>query len=132
MSALREYCETIRYLSKKEVSQERAELFKILNGDALSSPVKTWPYEMKMVFWHKPIGDKETFKLALFLLGNGCTSYLISKWILLSKCWAPHKAEKRARQLDFFLNNADQKRSTWFYHDIDYKKRLYLNDLRKK
>ena len=131
MSALREYRETIRYLSKKEVSQERTELFKILNGDAFF-PLKIWPDEMKMVFWHKPIGDKETFKLALFLLGNGCSPYLISKWILLSQCWVPHKAEKRARQLDFVLNNADQKRSTWFYHDIDYKKLLYLNDLRKK
>ena len=131
MSALREYRETIRYLSKKEVSQERAELFKILNGDAFF-PLKTWPDEMKMVFWQKPIGDKETFKLALFLLGNGCSPYLITKWIFLSQSWAPHKAEKRARQLDFVLNNADQKRSTWFYHDLDYNKLLYLNGLPKQ
>ena len=72
MSALREYRETIRYQNRKEVSQERAELFKILNGDAFF-PLKTWPDEMKMVFWHKPIGDKVTLKLAPFLLGNGCS-----------------------------------------------------------
>ena len=67
MSALREYRETIRYQNRKEVSQERAELFKILNGDAFF-PLKTWPDERKMVFWHKPIGDKDTLKLAPFLL----------------------------------------------------------------
>ena len=109
----------------------RAELLKILNRDAFF-PFKTWPDEMRMVFWRKPIGDKDTFKLALFLLGNGCSPYLITKWILLSQCWAPHKAEKRARQLDFVLNNADQKRSSWFYHDVDYNKLLYLNGLPKQ
>jgi len=95
----------------------------------LSSPIRSWPKEMKMVFWQKPIGDKDTFKLTLFLLGNGCSLNLVWKWILLSQSWAPEKAEKRARQLDFVMNNADQKRSTWFYHNIGYNKLLYLNGL---
>ena len=90
MSALREYHETMRYLFRKEVSQERVELFKILNGDAFF-PLKTWPDEMRMVFWHKPIRDKDTFKLTLLLLGNGCSPNLISNWILFSQCWVPHK-----------------------------------------
>jgi len=128
MSSPREYRETIRYLSRKEVSQERADLFKTLNGDAFF-PLRSWPKEMKMVFWQKPIGDKDTFKLTLFLLGNGCSLNLVWKWILLSQSWVPEKAEKRARQLDFVMNNADQKRSTWFYHDIGYNKLLYLNGL---
>ena len=79
MSALREYRETIRYLYRKEVSQERAELFKILNGDAFF-PLQTWPHEMKMVFWQKSIGDKDTPKLAPFLLGNGCSDLVHSTW----------------------------------------------------
>ena len=87
---------------------------------------------MKMVFWHKPICENDTLKLTLFLLGNGCSPNLISKWILLSQCWAPHKAGKRARQLDFVFNNADPKRSTWFYQVIDYNKLLYLNGLPKR
>lgn len=131
MSALQEYRETIRYLSRREVSQERADLFKILNGDAFF-PLKSWPKDMKMAFWQKPIGDRDTFKLTLFFLGNGCSPNLISKWILLSQSWAPHQAEKRARQVDFVVNNAEQKRSTWFYYDMDYNKLLYLNGLPKQ
>ena len=128
MSTLREYREKIRFLSRKEVSQERTELFKTLNGDAFF-PLRCWPKEMRMIFWQKLIGDKDTFKLTVFLLGNGCSPNLIWKWILLSQSWAPEKAEKQARQVDFVLNNADQKRGTWFYHDMDYNKLLYLNGL---
>jgi len=61
MSALLEYRETIRYLSRKEASQERAKLFMTLNRDALF-PLRCWPKEMKKVFWQKPIGDKDNFK----------------------------------------------------------------------
>ena len=63
-----------------------------------------------MAFWRKPIGDRDTFKLMLFCLGNGNSPNLISRWILLSQAWAPEKAEKSARQIDFVLNNADGKK----------------------
>ena len=63
------------------------------------------------------VGERDTFKLMLFCLGNGCSPNLITKWILLSQTWAPDKAEKRARQIDYILNNADTNRSTWFYYD---------------
>ena len=36
-----------------------------------------------MDFWRKPIGDRDTFKLMLFCLGNGCSPNLISRWILV-------------------------------------------------
>ena len=51
----------------------------------------------------------------LFCLGKGCSPNLISRWILLSQAWVPEKAEKRARQIDFVLNNADGKQK---YMDI--------------
>ena len=104
------------------------ELFKIINGDAFF-PLKTWPEELQRAFWRKPVGDKETFKMMLFALGNGCPPFLMSKWILTSQTWAPGKAEKRARQIDFILNNEDGKRSQWFYFDLDQRKLLYLNGL---
>ena len=125
MSWVNEYRETIRYLSKAEVIAERRELFRIINGDAFF-PLSSWPRDSRLAFWKKPIGDRETFKLMLFCLGNGCSPPLICRWIFLSQTWAPNKAEKRARQPDF-LNNAEAKRGTWFYFDLDHNKRLYLN-----
>ena len=129
MSTLAEYRDTLRYLSREEITQERLDLFKEINGNAFL-PVKCWPSDMQLTFWKKPIGDRDTFKLVLFLLGNGCSPYLLKKWIMLSQFWAGHPtAEKRARQIDFILNNADYKAHTWFYYDIDYRKHLYLNGL---
>lgn len=110
------------------MSDRRRELLKDLNGNAFFS-LKLWPKEMQAVFWKKPMGDKETFKLALFLIGNGCAPILFTEWILLAQYWAesPQKAEKRARQIDFVVNNADSQNSKWFYFDIDYNKLLHLN-----
>lgn len=112
MAALKMYLEEIRLLSKKGVSDRRRELLKDLNGNAFFS-LKLWPKEMQAVFWKKPMGDKETFKLALFLIGNGCAPILFTEWILLAQYWAesPQKAEKRARQIDFVVNNADSQNS---------------------
>ena len=64
--------------------------------------------EFKVIFWKKQISDKDTFKLFLFLIGNGCSPHLISNWILTSQhLTRDKKAEKRARQLDFLLSNMD-------------------------
>ena len=59
------------------------------------------------------MGDTETLKLVLFLIGNGCEPTLIRRWIMLAQHWADStvKAEKRARKVDFVLNNAEQKPS---------------------
>lgn len=132
MAALRMYREKIRYLSTSEVVQQRREIFKTLNGDAFF-PLKRWPEDMRLMFWKKPIGDKQTFKLLLFCIGNGCSPELICPWIMLSQTWAtPATAEKRARQVDFIMNNVDTKRHCWFYFDMDYGKMLHLNGLPKE
>ena len=75
----------------------------------------------------------ETFKLVLFLIGNGCEPSLIRRWTMLALHWAESttKAEKRARQVDFVLNNSDQNSHLRFYFDVDYNKLLYLNGLPK-
>ena len=128
MAALKMYREEIRLLSKKEVSDRRKDILKDLNGNAFF-PLKLWPKEMQAVFWKKPMGDTETFKLVLFFLGNGCAPILFTEWMLLAQYWAesPQKAEKRARQIDFVVNNADSQNNKWFYFDIDYNKLLHLS-----
>ena len=81
----------------------------------------------------KPPSDTETFKLVLFLLGNGCAPILIPRWIMLVQYWPESivKAEKRARQVDFIFLNEDTKKDKWFYFDVDYNKVLFLNVLLK-
>lgn len=129
MATLAEYRSTQRYLSKQEVVQQRLQLFHSINGNAFF-PLNWWPEDIRMAFWKKPISDTDTFKLVLFFLGNGCSPYLFNNWIMLSQFWANYAtAEKRARQIDFILNNADTKANSWFYYDMDHKKLLYLNGL---
>ena len=90
MTAVREHSESIRYLSRREIAQERTDLFKVINGDSFFQ-VKTWPEDMRITFWQKPIGDVGTFKLVLFGLQNGCSPNLRLRWILTSQTWSPEK-----------------------------------------
>ena len=69
MSWVNEYRETIRYLSEAEVIAERRELFGIINGDAFF-PLSSWPRDLRLAFWKKPIGNRETFKTYAVLLGQ--------------------------------------------------------------
>ena len=57
----------LRHLSKKEIVEKRRELFHLLNGDAFY-PSKNWPRDTIPIFWKKPIGDLDTFKLMFFYL----------------------------------------------------------------
>ena len=104
------------------------QLFNSFNGDAFY-PLSVWPEDFKLIFWKKPIREKATFKLFLFLrVGNGCSPNLISHWILTSLHWtSDKKAEKRARQLDFLLNKKDNKSHIWVYLDLHNGEWLYLN-----
>ena len=110
MAMISMYREEIRLLSRQEVVEERKQLFRLLNGDAFF-PEKSWPKDIRLIFWKKPMGDKETFKLLLFFHGNGCTPEIISRWILLAQSWASSlaTAEKRARQMQFVKDNVDIK-----------------------
>ena len=71
---------------------------------------------MRFIFWKKPIGDTETFKLFLFLVGSGASPGCSADWILTSRSWADsdRRAEKRARQLDYIFNNLTVNGRGWF------------------
>ena len=129
MATLKAYCIKFCLLSKQEIIVKWRELhmFKCINGDAFFS-LKWWPQEHQRMFWAKPIGNKETFKLMMFCLGNGCAPQLIMEWTILSQSWLPNKAEYWAQQLDFILY-VDVKRHIWFYFDLDHNKWLHLNGL---
>ena len=128
MMTLRLYREEIGLLSRNEVINASRDVFKSNNGEAFFA-TRRWPQDIQLIFWKKPISDQGTFKLVRFLLGNGCAPDLISRWVMLSQFWAssPSVVEKRAQQVDFIVNNADTKRNSWFYYDVDYEKLLLLN-----
>ena len=103
-------------LPRPRLIQKRRNLLTLLNGDAFY-PLSTWPQDIQQLFWKKPIGDTDTFKLMLFFLGNGCSKHLITEWILTSQHWTTlQKGIKRARQINFINNNLDSKANIWSYY----------------
>ena len=65
-------------LPKPRLIQKRRNLLTLLNRDAFY-PLSTWPQDIQQLFWKKPIGDTDTFKLMLLFLGNGCSKHLITE-----------------------------------------------------
>ena len=126
-SALTLFRSRIQHLSKQSIITMRQELFQVLNGDAFC-PISSWPNEYQLLFWKKPIGDVDTFKLFLFFVGNGCSPQIITEWILTSQFWNNFsKGDKRSRQLDFLTSHLSTKSNQWFYFDLHHNMWLHLN-----
>ena len=66
-----EYLGRILILKEQEFKRERWNVFKEINGEVFYN-MKHWPRLIRRLFWKKPPSDEETFKLLLFLWGNGC------------------------------------------------------------
>lgn len=113
------YLSTLCYFTLQGVVERRMELFKIINGDVFF-PLKEWPLALRLCFWTKPLFDEDSFKMMLFLLGNGLAPRLAAKWVMLSQFWTEDhkKLKKRARQADFVLTNVESKKNDWFYFDL--------------
>ena len=127
-SALTLFRSRIQHLSKQSIITMRQELFQVLNRDAFY-PISSLPNQYQLLFWKKPIGYVETFKLFLFFVGNGCSPQLITEWIPTSQLWNDFsKGDKRLRQLDFFRGHLSTKSSQWFYFDIHHNEWLHLNE----
>ena len=127
-SILEWYFSKMCFLSFNEVVERRMELFKVIDGDAFFS-MREWPASFRRDFWRKPIGDEGSFKLMLFLIGNGLEPKLASEWVMLSQYWTQdqEKMKKRARQVDFVVANLEAKKNVWFYFDIIHQRLVYLN-----
>ena len=55
---------SIRDLPRPRLIQKRRNLLTLLNGDAFY-PLSTWPQDIQQLFWKKPIGDTDTFKVPI-------------------------------------------------------------------
>ena len=86
--------------SKSDLVHLRKQLLTELNGDTFFK-LNQWPREMKIMLFNKPIGDRNTFKLMCFLLGNGCPPLLAIKWIMSSQHWCG-KLTTSAEKSDLF------------------------------
>ena len=115
-------------LAKSETNlvARRWELFALVNGEVFF-PLEMWPTEMKKTFFAKPISDKDTHKLTMFLIGNSCSYSVAAEWILSSNFWAKEKMVKRIVQLRWILKDVWNKRNKWFYFDLIHKMYFKLN-----
>lgn len=97
----------------EEILEKRRALLKDINGDVFY-PISLWPKKMKSLLWGKPIRDKKTFQLLLFMVENGCPPDLSTQWILTSTYWDKTKTNSRFNQTRWILTNARKHCKTWF------------------
>ena len=132
MSTLQFFNTYIWHLSKQQISNERLLLFQLINGD-IFYPIRTWPLEMQLLFWNKPTSDKDSFRLMLFLIGNGCPpKHYCEVDFIISALGPPQEKEKRARQIDFITRNLESKANVWYYFDLQHNQWLNLNGDRRE
>ena len=76
-----------------------------------------WPQDIKRLFWNKPIGDQDTFKLVIFFVQNACPPSLTEEWIITSTFWDKTKLKTRKDQIKCILANLKNKKRFWLYFD---------------
>jgi len=86
VSMLEWYLSSMCYFALQEVVERRTKLFKFINGDAFF-PLKEWPLALRLCFCTKPPSDEDSFKMMLFLIGNGLAPRLAAEWVMLSQFW---------------------------------------------
>ena len=123
----------VRNLSRTSIIQQRLKLFNSINGDAFY-PFSVWPEDFKLIFWKKPISDKDTSKLYLFLIGNGCSPNLISHWILTSQHWTSEKKSRKTRSTTGLSTQQSEQqiRHTLVLFDLHNDEWLYLNGQKER
>ena len=78
--------EVIPKSSKSDIGKLRGELLSKGDSDVFAL-LRAWPNEYRILFFNKPLGDAGTFKIMLFLIGNGCPPTLVYQWVMSSQLW---------------------------------------------
>lgn len=124
-----EYANVLFSINIVELRQKRRELLELINGD-LFYQLHQWPQNYRLLFWKKPLSDNDTFKMFLFLTGNGCPIDTVQKWILTSNYWSTGDVRKRRMYQLAYLHTTlrkGQKDSIWFYYDMHRRLHVFLN-----
>ena len=98
---------------KNEISEKKRKIFENINRD-IFYPIESWPKELRLLFWKKPLSDRNTFKLILFLMGNGCSPWITYEWILTSTYWDRSKTTKRWEQMKWINKNMENMKTIGF------------------
>lgn len=124
------YLNFISMLSNAGFLQERRKLFHLINGEVFYA-LRQWPEEYRRIFWKKPMSDQETFRLFIFMNGNGCVPEIIQKWIISSTYYTSDRRIQRRRmhQADWIGRRLElgDKDHIWFYFDIHMMLYVFLN-----
>ena len=70
------YNNEMKYFDRQKILEEWKEIFKLLDGDVFYD-MRRWPNDVEKIFWQKPMSDRNTFKVVLFFVGNGCVTTLV-------------------------------------------------------
>jgi len=120
-------------MSKEQVSDWRITHLRLLNGDLLP-PIQIWPTKIRRILFQTafPVGDRQTFILYLFFIGNGLSPFIAVEWILSSFAISPWRRReyllrKRISQLKWIQNNIESNNGHWRYFDCLHRTILYFN-----
>lgn len=123
------YAESIANVSKVHYVNIRRDLLHLIDGEVFYE-LKKWPKSYRRIFWKKPLSDMDTFKLYLFLHGNGCPPDIMERWIISAIANGNDKQrKKRVYHLKYIKEHIEkeEKRNVWFYFDIHINMFVYLN-----
>ena len=114
--------------SRTDNTQFRKRLLHSINGD-IFFPLSLWPFQYQSMFWQKPLSDRSTFQLMLFLIGNGCSIHVASSWIFSSLTYSSDIAvdDKRRTQLITILRSIHGRQNDCFYYDLFHRHLVYFN-----
>ena len=109
------------HMNREHVLNWRITYLRLLDGDLLP-PIQLWPKYVRRIFFQTafPVGERQTFILYLFLIGNGLSPFIAVEWILSSFAISPWRRRKyllrkRILQIKWIQNNIENNIEHWRY-----------------
>ena len=121
------YFNRILRMTNVAVMTERRRLIKLINGDVFPS-FAHWRFEDKNVFMRRPLDGVNLQQVMMFLLCNGCPSWIVSQWCITS-FWYAEDSARRISDLDeiqSIILRVKSNQSDVAYYDIE--KKMYRNN----
>lgn len=112
------------HMSRNQAMRWRRQYLQMIDGDLLA-PIQLWPKYVRRIFFQTsfPVGDSQTFILYLFMIGNGLSPFVASKWVMSSFAvctWQRRDRllRKRIAQIKWIHTNIRNNMSHWRYFDL--------------
>ena len=68
-ASMKSFVLSVGSCSENQISRKRREIFEAINGDVFY-PIDSWPKQFRLLFWKKPLSDRDTFKLTMHFLAG--------------------------------------------------------------